>query len=880
MVNDETRDGADRVEVAVGLRNRLRETEPFSVRTDEPVSCGVPFPPAIAPEGSDFHLLDPRSRRRPVQTRVLDRWSDGSVRWLLVDFLASSEPAGEYKLVLSNSEDSDSAIDDADAQVMRASLDRGRARIETGPAVFELSLGERFPFASVTVAGRPVLDADSSGLFAEEPTGERFRATTQDLSIQEQGSIHTAVVASGRLETPSDSEPLADFSCVLHFYAGKATVRMDLTVTNPRPAGHPGGLWSLGSEGAVLLRSASLDLVLTDPADCSRVWLSESAGMPLNPCGSILSLYQESSGGDNWRSPIHVNRSGVVPMELQGYRLESDDVVRTGRRATPSVAIRGKDIDIGFCSQYFWQDFPKSIEATAARLRYGLFPSQSTDPHELQGGEQKTHTFHLAFERDSVSPESLEWCRRPMIFSPDPDWYSSAQAAPFLLPADRDNNQDYLELVEESLSGTESLFAKREKIDEYGWRHFGDIYADHEAAFHDGSEPLVSHYNNQYDAINGFAVQFMRTTDERWYRLMAEHAAHSTDVDIYHTDGDKSAYNGGLFWHTVHYTDAHTGTHRSYPDLPGVGGGGPSAGHLYTTGLMLHHFMTGNPGSRRAVSTLGRYVIDADDGRKSRFRLLDSGFTGHASSSGFDDFHGPGRSPANAINAQLDAYRVTSEEEFLEKAEQLIRRCIHPDDDLQERRLLDAERRWYYTMFLRSLGKYLEVKAERQQNDFMVDYAWTALRRYAEWTCAHEYPYLQKPEILEFPTETWAAQDLRKGWVFNMASRFCGEETRGELLQQARFFFDDAVRRLKASETRSYCRPVVLLLTLGYVQGYFDTRAPKALPERGLGKDSFDKPQPFVPQKRRVKKKLAAVAAAGLILGIAIVGFLVGVLTS
>ena len=96
---------------------------------------------------------------------------------------------------------------------------------------------------------------------------------------------------------------------------------------------------------------------------------------------------------------------------------------------------------------------------------------------------------------------------------------------------------------------------------------------------------LVSHYNNQYDAVAGFASQFLRTGDVRWWELMDDLARHVVDIDIYHTDRDKSAYNDGLFWHTSHYVDAGLSTHRSYPQSPRVGGGGPSNEHNYATGL-------------------------------------------------------------------------------------------------------------------------------------------------------------------------------------------------------------------------------------------------------------------------------------------------------
>ena len=74
-------------------------------------------------------------------------------------------------------------------------------------------------------------------------------------------------------------------------------------------------------------------------------------------------------------------------------------------------------------------------------------------------------------------------------------------------------------------------------------------------------------------------------------------------------------------------------------------------------------------------------------------------------------------------------------------------------------------------MFLQALGKYLEYRAERGLVDAKFDYARAVLLKYATWMCAHERPYLDTPERLEFPTETWAAQDIRKAAVFEFAAR-------------------------------------------------------------------------------------------------------------
>src|SRR5689334_25405703 len=60
-------------------------------RHGEPVSIGVSCPRGAATRSALWALTDQRGRNVPVQTTVLDRWGDGSVRWLLAEFHADVE---------------------------------------------------------------------------------------------------------------------------------------------------------------------------------------------------------------------------------------------------------------------------------------------------------------------------------------------------------------------------------------------------------------------------------------------------------------------------------------------------------------------------------------------------------------------------------------------------------------------------------------------------------------------------------------------------------------------------------------------------------------------------------------------------------------------
>ena len=202
----------------------------------------------------------------------------------------------------------------------------------------------------------------------------------------------------------------------------------------------------------------------------------------------------------------------------------------------------------------------------------------------------------------------------------------------------------------------------------------------------------------------------------------------------------------------------------------------------------------------------------------------------------------------------------------------MIRRCIHPRDDIGERNLLDAERRWFYTVFLQALGKYLDYKIELQSLDAMYQYARTSLLQYADWMVDHEYPYLDRPEILEYPTETWAAQDMRKSDVFAFAAKHASGRARDRFLERAEFFFHASVSKLSSLPTRTLTRPVVLMLTNGLMHAGCPASATAPEGQQPSAAD-FGVPMHFVPQKTRALDRARAIAATMSLVAIAAVIF-------
>ena len=117
-----------------------------------------------------------------------------------------------------------------------------------------------------------------------------------------------------------------------------------------------------------------------------------------------------------------------------------------------------------------------------------------------------------------------------------------------------------------------------------------------------------------------------------------------------------------------------------------------------------------------------------------------------------------------------------------------------------------------------AVAKFIDKKYELKQLDEGFQYARACLLAYAGWMLSHEYPYLDKPEILEYPNETWPAQDLRKSVIFFQASRYAHPELHAPFRQKGRDFFEISRTELLRRETSRYSRPLALMLQNGWVE--------------------------------------------------------------
>jgi len=159
----------------------------------------------------------------------------------------------------------------------------------------------------------------------------------------------------------------------------------------------------------------------------------------------------------------------------------------------------------------------------------------------------------------------------------------------------------------------------------------------------------------------------------------------------------------------------------------------------------------------------------------------------------------------------MDCYYLTQLSSTLNQIEHIIQHTIHPLDNLSEIELTDVENKWFYVIFLQAVCRYLRLKEECSALDANFYYARDALLHYADWMTLNEYPYLEKPDILEFPNFTWAAQDIRKANILYCAAYFCPGGN-NKYIERADYFKHYVITTLSAEQTSFYTRILSILM--------------------------------------------------------------------
>ncbi|TRX57931.1 hypothetical protein [Thalassomonas sp. M1454] len=775
------------------------------------------FPIALNKVQSEAELVLINEQNKVVEAHFssLVKWQNNSLKWVEVSFFIDLDANKSIALKVVKSSEYSGIITDTLATGKLELFDElDHYTVKVNESNYCLSKHHLGLLQQSQNDKNDYKQAIDSFELADE-NNKLFSPSINSVKVTKHTSLELVINYQGIWKNKHKASAI-EFNFSFSFYKNSSRVKHNFSIHNPLPMLHHKGKWDLGNENSFLFNSL---VCKANTVHKSTVEYKLDGNKPWQNCATnSLSIFQASSGGKNWQSKNHIDSKGKLALEFSGYKVSDGDKssIHQGR-SSPIIKCSNAKQSAAYAIDDFWQNFPTSIACNQHNIEFGLFPKDHSYGYELQPGEKKSYTFQVDF---NCQENNREFYLKPLLCNIDTQYLTSTNAIPYLITSEHQSSLH--KLINSGIDSDNDFFVKREKIDEFGWRNFGDIFADHETLETNYATELISHYNNQYDPLYGFIYQFLKTKDQRWWTLAQDLAQHIKDIDIYHTEKDKAHYNNGLFWHTDHYLSAETATHRTYSALQKsnayqdhAGGGGPGTNHCYTTGLMLHYLLTGDQSSKDAVLQLSQWITNVFEGTGTFGEMLVALKNNNRADlkNTLKQQYPLDRGTGNYVSTLIDSFELTSKQSYLDKAGLVIKQTISHFDDINKRDLLNVEESWFYTIFLQSVYKYLLIKESITQFDHCFYLIKKSFMHYCHWMLDNEYPYLDKPEILEYPNHTWTAQDIRKANILYMAFYFAEDKTSAQAYKaKADFFYQYVVHTLEHEPSRTVTRILAILM--------------------------------------------------------------------
>jgi hypothetical protein len=693
----------------------LAVEEPTGVaRKAWPVTSSIPLAAGALTDVREAALFTAAGQEIPLQTEALCRWPDGSVRWLLLDFLLDLAEREKRLLVLRYGPGVQRAA--VTNPVVVAAEDQS-ATIRTGPLQVKLS-AERFRLLDAVWLdcngdGRftdeeRLTQANGAGIFLQTPDGRTFAADQAkvELAVEEAGPIRACVRITGRHAAPDGSR--FRFVLRLHAYRGQPYLRMDYTFVNDYT-------------DELMTKIDSLEMVFACRQSAHQHYVLD--GQASGPARVFQIDDRAYSIADR-----------TVAGHATGWAAQGD--------GTAGVAV-----GVRHC----WKMWPKSFEHRPGALRVGLCPHFKKGLYDGKPWEEESklycylrggsYTFKVGVARThelwtvcfAGAPDArhldsfFRAAETPLLAQCAPAYTSATQALGPLPPADRQKYAGYDAWIQALF---DEHLADRERVREYGLLNFGDWY----------NTAWQSWGNLEYDTARIWFLQYLRTGDRRYFDRAEQAARYHVDVDVCHAVHPQvQAYGGsanmrpGQMWaHCIGHTGGYYGRYRNgrYEDLA------PSKlpatyqigfydfGHVWIGGAFDHYLLTGD---RRSHDI----AVFASD---TMAELCPTRYSDHI------------RNVSWPLHLLLDAYEATGKRTYLEAAGKQWATL---------KANLDPRRGWVVMLAYGHCSEPSEARRCRGNNMYMLGFTLTALARFHKIT--------GDPEVLQ-ALSVGIDQMIREAW--------------------------------------------------------------------------------------------------------------------
>ncbi len=520
-----------------------------------PVTWGIPFGQGRLLDEKRVALAGPDGRSTPVQTRVLHKWPDGSVHWLLMDFQADGKSAGQTYTVTYGTEVSPASAQNG----LRVKQTGGGVSVDTGALRFEVKPGARLA-EGITLAGEQ--EALGQELVGEVVARDgwvstRFVAVSEKVVLEADGPERATVLCSGYLA--DGDKKFGRFTCRIHAYRGRPYLRTLFRVFNDTDA--PA---QLVEEFLVRLKT------------------------PLTDAEAIL-------GDQRLKTrEAETGRLLVRQYKCDAYEVfEGSDARRTsGAHWQGPVTLQGGGRGVSGQVRYFAQQYPKRMWAgQGGQMVFDLFTrTVEYEQYVMTRGEAKRHELLLYFhkgESPKVQAAFKTFETPPVLMSPD--WYAEQQAFGWGAALTPERFPKFHQMMMER--GRVSLACTVPN----GLRNWPDSYSDSIYNAYRGT------WSNMYQEVDyGAYILAMLAGQRAWFDYAEAYQGHFMDIDICHHHADP-AWVGASYGISPYHT-----------------GHAPYSLNAPLAGLFLLHYLTGDSDAREAAVGIGDWLYATNTGVGAR----------------------------------------------------------------------------------------------------------------------------------------------------------------------------------------------------------------------------------------------------------------------
>lgn len=512
-----------------------------------PVTWGVPFAQGALRDPQKVRITDPDGVSLPLQTEALRRWPDGSVHWLLLDFVATGASANRAYTLTYGAEVT--PVDAGPAMAIHQNQDA--ITVDTGAIRFTVGGRAGHLLEGITLLGEahPIGESLEGEVVTRDGwVRSRWAPKMEEVVAETVGPLRATLRGSGRMMEGARS--LGRFTFRVHAYRDRPYLRLFFRIFNDMDA----------------------------PAQLVEEW-SLRLRTPLRSGEAVLG--DQRRGTDD----SETGRLLVRQHRFDAYEVfEGNDARRaTGTHWQGPILLRTADRCVSGQVRHFAPQYPKRMWAgLGGQVVFDLFTRTiDAEQYVMTRGEAKRHELLLDFRRGPVDERAVHALFRTFESPPalmSAEWYADQQAfgrgAPLTQEAFPDLSRWMLE-PKPSLACTVPL----------GIRNWPDTYSDSIYSAYRGT------WGNMYQEVDYGALILALLGGRRdWFDYAEAYQRHFMDIDICHYHPDP-AFIGASYGISPY----HTG-HPPYSLNAPLGG------------LFLLHYLTGDPDARAAAVGIANWL--------------------------------------------------------------------------------------------------------------------------------------------------------------------------------------------------------------------------------------------------------------------------------